>query len=106
MASEEGAPLFVSAQFIEDAYFFIASIIPLVYCFEGNPALLACAIHVLSVPCAGTGHSDKLSGPQTFALILVQTVMLLVDSIVLLFCGCQFVLSDLCCDTLASAGIS
>lgn len=97
---------FVSAQFIEDALFFIATIVPLVYLFEGNPALLACTIHLLSVPCAGMGHSEKLSGPQTFALVFAQMSQLLVDLVVWLFCVCQFVLSDLCCNTLASAGIS
>jgi len=106
MGSETEPGLFVSAQFIEDATFFIASIIPLVYVFEGNPALLACSVHVLSVPCAGIGHSARLSGPQTFALILAQTLMLLVDTVVCLFCVCQFMLSDMCCETLAAAGIS
>ena len=97
---------FASALFIEDALFFIATIIPLVYVFEGNPVLLACTIHLLSVPCAGMAHSKQLNGPQTFALVFSQMLQLLVDSVVCLFCVCQFALSDLCCDTLAAAGIS
>jgi hypothetical protein len=97
---------FVSAPFIDDATFFVASIIPLVYVFEANPALLACAVHVLSVPCAGMGHSAKLSGPQTFALILAQTLISITDAMVAMFCVCQFTLSELCCETLAAAGVS
>jgi hypothetical protein len=31
---------------------------------------------------------------------------LLVDLVVCTFCACQFALSDLCCNTLAAAGIS
>ena len=99
-------PAFVSAQFVEDAAFFLVTIVPLVFFFEGNPALLACTIHLLSVPCAGIGHSERLGGTQTFALVFAQTLEILVDLVVCVFCVCQFMLSDLCCNTLTAAGIS
>jgi len=104
--SKDNDPVFVSAQFVEDACFFLATIVPLVYVFEGNPALLACTVHLLSVPCAGIGHSERLGGTQTFALVFAQMLEILVDLVVCVFCACQFALGDLCCKTLASAGIS
>ena len=70
----------VSERYIDDALFYLATIVPMVYLFGESPDLLASSAHFLSVACAGIGHSDRLNGPQTFFLVLVTTLTILVDA--------------------------
>lgn len=99
------ATKYPSGAFIEDALFFVVSIIPLVYFFGENRLLLASVAHALSIPCAGIAHSPKIEKLQAFSLSLVSGLLLLVDAATVLLCACQLTQMQVCCDVLSSVGV-
>lgn len=95
-----------SAAFVEDAVFFVATIVPLAYFFGGPPILLATFAHLVSVPCAGVAHSKRLERAQTFFLGLATVATILVDLFVAAYCACRVVPTNLCCVALSSIGVT
>jgi len=102
--STTAASKFPSSAFIEDALFFVVSIIPLVYFFGENWLLLASVSHALSIPCAGIAHSPTIDKLQAFFLSLVSGLLLLVDAVTVVLCVCQITQAKVCCDVLSSVG--
>lgn len=96
---------FTSELFVEDGLLFLVTIVPFVYFFGPNPILLANICHVASIPCAGIAHCASLGNAQAFVLSLVTGIMVFVDVCTVLFCTCQLVQTDMCCEALSSMGI-
>lgn len=96
----------LSSLFVDDAIFFLVTIVPLIYFFGANFLLLGCGSHLVSIFCAGIAYDSTLNVSRAFLLTLGVTASTFVDLILLLFSACQYLSTDLCCNALSLIGIT
>jgi hypothetical protein len=96
----------LSLSFLDDALFYIFTILPLVFFFGLSPIIILASIHILSGPCGVIAYVDRMGKEQVFFITAIVFLSLVADCVILLFGYCQFPFpgSSVSCDIARISG--